>query len=303
VRDDNFGKSVDISGDMIIVGASRFNPSPAAEDAGAAFIYRRDLGGAGNWGLVREILSDAPEPGQQLGISVAINDSIALVGASDIDSSTLPGFVLCYVRDIGTLDTWRFTDTLLPPDPSQISAFGHSVEVDRYAAAVGAPLDQNNPDAKTRAGAVYTAQLQISDPGAFARFSMAWQVANFTLPVVQDGTLEENIWGPGADPDRDTYTNAVEMLMGTDPNQEDLDRMKIRFEPLVGGSYSLIYQRAKNFPMEFVKSSWSSDLHQWGSGGVTETIETDLGSAEVIRATFGGVPQGRVFVRLVIGAQ
>ncbi|MFT5853787.1 MAG: hypothetical protein ACI8XO_001028, partial [Verrucomicrobiales bacterium] len=168
---------------------------------------------------------------------------------------------------------------------------------------VGAPLDQNNPDAKTRAGAVYTAQLQISDPGAFARFSMAWQVANFTLPVVQDGTLEENIWGPGADPDRDTYTNAVEMLMGTDPNQEDLDRMKIRFEPLVGGSYSLIYQRAKNFPMEFVKSSWSSDLHQWGSGGVTETIETDLGSAEVIRATFGGVPQGRVFVRLVIGAQ
>lgn len=303
MRDDNFGWAVDISGDTAIVGAYRFNPSLGAQDAGAAFLYRRDRGGDDNWGLLREMLGGAPLENERLGYSVAIDGSIALVGALSLNPATPAGFVQCYVRDVGTVDDWRFTDTLRPPDPDLASRFGFSVEVDGFAAAVGAPYDSDNPNARSRAGAVYTAQLQLRDPDAFAQFAFAWQVANFTLPVVQDAALEAEVWGLAADPDCDQYSNAMEMLMGTDPNQKDSDPNRIRFEALPDGRYSLVYQRSKDFPSEFVRSKWSSDLKRWNSTNVAETVEADLGAAEIIRATLGSVPLEQVFVKLVIGSQ
>ena len=49
--DDYFGESVSISGDTVVVGSDDSN----RDDAGAAYIFKRDQGGADNWGLVKKI--------------------------------------------------------------------------------------------------------------------------------------------------------------------------------------------------------------------------------------------------------
>ena len=76
---DNFGLSSALSGDTAIVGA--FREDANGENAGAAYVYQRDHGGAGNWGEVAKLASSDAQAGDFFGFSVALSGDTAVVGA------------------------------------------------------------------------------------------------------------------------------------------------------------------------------------------------------------------------------
>jgi len=80
---DSFGISVGISGEFAIVGATNEDGGPGdpIQSAGAAYIFRRDQGGAGNWGEVVKLTAPDAEMEDSFGLSVAIYGDTAIVGA------------------------------------------------------------------------------------------------------------------------------------------------------------------------------------------------------------------------------
>jgi hypothetical protein len=82
-----FGREVAISGDTIVVGASR-GPEVDPWPAGSAYVFSRDEGGTDNWGQVQKISASngfASDPGDQnndaFGEAVSIDGDTIVVGA------------------------------------------------------------------------------------------------------------------------------------------------------------------------------------------------------------------------------
>ncbi|MCK5924240.1 MAG: FG-GAP repeat protein, partial [Methylococcales bacterium] len=73
---DEFGASVCIAGDSLIVGAVHDND--AAANAGAAYIFTKS---GGTWSQATQLLAPNPAANDEFGFSVSISDSIAVVGA------------------------------------------------------------------------------------------------------------------------------------------------------------------------------------------------------------------------------
>lgn len=79
-----YGLSVDLNGDYIIIGAEE--DDEAGPNTGAAYIYNRNQGGADNWGLVNKILDCSNTGVDDFGTAVAISADRAVVGADDHDA-------------------------------------------------------------------------------------------------------------------------------------------------------------------------------------------------------------------------
>jgi len=79
----NFGVAIDASVDEVIVGA--YTDDAGALDAGAAYIYRRAVGGA-SWTEETKLISGTPFANDQMGFAVAIDGVIALAGAWQTDA-------------------------------------------------------------------------------------------------------------------------------------------------------------------------------------------------------------------------
>ena len=77
--DDLFGVQVAISGDVAVVGA--FLENAGGFQAGAAYIFLRDQGGADNWGEVKKLIASDAEPGDAFGWGAALNGDTIVVGA------------------------------------------------------------------------------------------------------------------------------------------------------------------------------------------------------------------------------
>jgi hypothetical protein len=110
---DEFGISVAVSGDNIVVGAFRSDAS--GTQSGAAYLYSRDAGGPGKWGQLPKFLGSGGSAGDETGRSVGISDQIAAVGAP-FDGSVASG--------AGTTYVWRVPESSLTffvgnPQPEQ----------------------------------------------------------------------------------------------------------------------------------------------------------------------------------------
>jgi len=145
----DFGFSVSMSGDYIIVGAPEYEDAVHNRSIGAIYIFYKDQGGTDQWGQVANFSpADVPEPEDgRLGHSVSISNGIAL--ASE-DGSTRRAFLL----DIS--NGWQPTDTLKPANEE----YGRiaSVSIDGPYAAVGdvrASVDTSGLPPVDYAGAVY----------------------------------------------------------------------------------------------------------------------------------------------------
>lgn len=82
---DWFGFSVSISGDYAIVGAN-FEDEDTLETnsldaSGSAYIFKKDQGGADNWGLLKKITASTRADGDNFGWSVSIDNDYAIVAA------------------------------------------------------------------------------------------------------------------------------------------------------------------------------------------------------------------------------
>ncbi len=120
-RGDQFGKSVAIDGDTIVVGAPA--DDDGAANGGAAYVFERESGG---WSLAQQLLSDDVAPGDAFGISVGVSGDTIVVG------SLTPG---AYVFRRGE-DGWTKEVTLVGSSlRTQDGAF--SVATDGGTVAIG----------------------------------------------------------------------------------------------------------------------------------------------------------------------
>jgi len=144
-EDDAFGRSVSFSGDTVVVGADEEDGGagdPAA-DSGAAYVFRRNQGGANNWGQVRIVRASDRQASDFFGRSVSISGDTLLVGAEGEDGGTLnllPGSGAAYVfgRNQGGTDNWGQVRVLHASDAQEGDYFGRSVSISGDMLVVGA---------------------------------------------------------------------------------------------------------------------------------------------------------------------
>ncbi len=128
---DQFGVSVALSGDTVVVGA-QFEDPGGVEDAGAAYIFDATTGN-----LLRTLDSPTPARDGCFGESVALSGSTVVVGSRLIDTgANNAGAAYIFDAASGNL-RW----TLNNPTPTDDEEFGASVAVSGSIAVVGAPYD------------------------------------------------------------------------------------------------------------------------------------------------------------------
>ena len=132
---DNFGSSVAIDGDVIVVGAPLDDINVGSNLHGSAHIFTRSPGG---WDAGVELLpQDTDTAYQNYGVSVDIdNDTIVVGVAYDNDKGTASGSA--YVFELVS-ETWQRTGKLLPPNAGTNQNFGWSVAIDMDTIVIGAP--------------------------------------------------------------------------------------------------------------------------------------------------------------------
>ncbi len=143
----HFGEGVAVAGDLVAVGQPDENGN-----RGAVYLYRRDLGGPGEWGL--EARLSHPE-GNLFGLSVDLDGEVLVVGDYLWDVPEVPNAGAIHVFERRGVAGWVELARLEASDPAEGQHFGEEVGIGRGTLVVGAPLDDEAGD---RAGAVYVIQ-------------------------------------------------------------------------------------------------------------------------------------------------
>jgi MYXO-CTERM domain-containing protein len=136
---DFFGRAVAIGGEHAIVGAES-----NGSNAGAAYVFGRDAGGAQNWGEVKKLTASDAEVDDYFGASVAISGDYAVVGARQEDSGgSNAGAAYVFWRYQGGTDNWGEVRKLLASDAQALDFFGISVAISGDIVIVGADSEDS----------------------------------------------------------------------------------------------------------------------------------------------------------------
>jgi hypothetical protein len=131
---DHFGVSVSIFADTVLVGARE------ALQAGAAYVFERNLGGANAWGQAAVLAPSDGVATDWFGNSVSLYGDLALVGAFWHDHPVPNGgAAYAYARDQGGAGAWGETAELTASDAANDDYFGRAVALSGPTALVGAP--------------------------------------------------------------------------------------------------------------------------------------------------------------------
>ena len=203
---DAFGVGVAISGATAIVGA--FLKDTGANNAGAAYVFQRDQGGAGNWGEVKKLTASDAQANDWFGESVAVGGDTVVVGARfEGSGGSLAGAAYVFQRDQGGTDNWGEVKKLTASDAQAKDNFGISVAISGNRAVAGAHLE--GPVGFSGFGAAYVFQrdeggagnwgevqkLTASDAQAGDRFGESVAASGDTAVV---GARVENAGGSAA---------------------------------------------------------------------------------------------------------
>ena len=176
---DGFGRSVAVSGSLMIVGAP---------EARSVYFFHKNSDGS--W--TQEGHAEVDENG--FGSAVAISDNLALVGAPAGRRSEAVGTVYAYRKnDSGS---WVLSGTLTAEEVASGGGYGSVLVIDGTDAAVGAPR------ANSRTGAVYTFnfdtdQGQWIPTGSVVNEILGEGSAFGTSMLIMDGYLA--VGSPGYD--------------------------------------------------------------------------------------------------------
>lgn len=155
---DLLGSALDASGGRLIVGApGEADPGRAT---GAAYVHERNFGGADSWTARVKLQAPDREQDDEFGAAVAIDGTVAVVGAPREDTSGgSAGSVYVFEKDLGGLDRWGFLGKLQPADIAALDSFGTAVALSGTTLVVGSPgADAVAP----RSGAVYVFERSAS---------------------------------------------------------------------------------------------------------------------------------------------
>lgn len=134
---DQFGCSVSICGNRVVVGAYRDDDGGGS--SGSAYVFD-----AGTGGQLHKLTAEDAEPGDQFGFSVAVDGDRIVVGANEADEIGDDSGA-AYLFDA---NTGQQIYKLIPFDPDSGAMFGSSVAIEGDMIVIGAPQDDNE-------GAVY----------------------------------------------------------------------------------------------------------------------------------------------------
>ena len=148
---DQFGYSIDLSGDVAVIGSPGENGT--GSNRGAAYIFSRDLGGADGWGQLKKLTASDTFDDVWFGTSVALDGALAVIGAGwDNGSGTDRGAAYLFGRDQGGADNWGQFKKLTASDAHDSDFFGYDVAVDGDYVVVGAGWSKGGG---TQRGQVY----------------------------------------------------------------------------------------------------------------------------------------------------
>jgi len=134
----NFGASVSILGDTLVVGAT-------LEDSvtGAAYIFQRDQGGANNWGEVKRLVASDRTSGDQFGFSVSNSGDTVIIGANGHDDNGgASGSAYIFSKDQDGINNWGEVKKITASDGDGGDSFGDSVAISGDTVVVGARGDE-----------------------------------------------------------------------------------------------------------------------------------------------------------------
>jgi len=176
---DNFGQSVAIDGDTMIVGVPR-DLVGGNSAQGSVEIYRWTGSG---WSVEATLTATGGAANDNFGVSVAIQGNTAIVGANldDVSTNADQGSAYVFIRS-GT--TWTQQAQLTAAGGAAGDQFGISVAIADDAVIVGASLDDvggtNNQGSAyvfTRSGTTWTQQAQLTAAGGAASDQFGASVA------------------------------------------------------------------------------------------------------------------------------
>jgi hypothetical protein len=148
---DNFGSSLALDGDHLLVGSSLNDAS--GDNSGAAYMFYRNQGGADQWGQVAKLLATTGAADDNFGASVDLDGDRAIVGANGVDGLYQnAGAAYIFGRNQFGPDAWGQIARIRANQAGENDNFGASVGISGPWALVGA--DRNDLKG-TDAGAVF----------------------------------------------------------------------------------------------------------------------------------------------------
>jgi hypothetical protein len=178
---DEFGWSVAIDGDTIVVGADAYDVF-ANTDQGTAYVFTRS---GTTWTQQAQLFANdgSGTDRDYFGVSVAVKGDTAIVGAymDDYLFNINQGSAYVFVRS-GT--TWSLQQHLIPADGASVDEFGSSVALEGETAVVGAWSKTVGPNVQqgaayvfVRGGTVWTQQGKLTAADGQARDFLGGSVA------------------------------------------------------------------------------------------------------------------------------
>jgi FG-GAP repeat protein len=205
-RNDNFGYSVAIDGDRVVVGAPSNDiqtNSITKADQGSVYVFLRVNG---SWSQQAILTASDGEASDYFGYSVAIQWDTIVVGApyDDIGANTNQGSAYVFVRSGATWTNWIEQPKLLASIPGAYDNFGYSVAIDAQTGgtiAVGAPYDDVT---FTDEGSAYVFvrnngnwveedRMVANAPGANDNFGLSVACERFTAGTVVVGAPYDDV--------------------------------------------------------------------------------------------------------------
>ena len=143
-----FGISVDVSGNTVVIGEASRDTSAANAGAAYVFIYARE-----QWSHQATLAASGPQEGARFGQSVAISGDSIIVGSNLYDQRGLTdaGAAYLFVRD--NSGSWSQTEQIFASDAEAEDDFGYSVDINNPHYIAGA-FQADSPQ-WTNSGAAY----------------------------------------------------------------------------------------------------------------------------------------------------
>ena len=172
-NDDNFGRSVAVSGDTVVVGA--LYDDDKGDDSGSTYVFTKPSGGWSTWNALPDNDDDAEEDknrlsakllasdggeGDNYGISVAMDQDTVVVGSHGANG--VRGKAYVFTKPVGGWVNGNETARLTAYDAAEVDQFGISVAIDADTVVVGAIGDD---DKGSRSGSVYVFTKPSSNEG------------------------------------------------------------------------------------------------------------------------------------------
>ena len=136
--DDEFGSSVAIDGDIVVVGAPG-NTVGANNNQGAVYVFEKS---SDSWTLLAKLTASDGKSWDGFGFCVAINNNVIVVGAPDHDTEGHDdqGVVYVYIKPDSGWKNIHESARLTASDGIKYAEFGNSIAIDQDTIVVGDAL-------------------------------------------------------------------------------------------------------------------------------------------------------------------